>query len=86
MTEHNVVTITITIGELRTRATEIVGRLEETPNLEVVITRYGKSCARLVPLGKCPQKVPVSERANLRNTWDHLPELSDGDFAEAKRI
>jgi hypothetical protein len=47
MTDHNVVTIVIAIiEELRTQATEVVRRLEEIPNLKVIIIRDGKPCAR----------------------------------------
>jgi prevent-host-death family protein len=84
MTEHNV--ITITLRELKTRSTEIMKSLEETPSLEIIITRYGKPCAKLVPIGEGSGKPPESERVSLRNTWSHLPELSDADFEEAKRI
>jgi prevent-host-death family protein len=77
---------TITVRELKAYASELLRKLEEVPDLEFIITKHGKPCAKLVPLDKKLTKVPVSERISLRNTWSHLPELSETDFAEAKRI
>ena len=76
---------TITVRELKTRASELLRRFEADPTLEFVITRHGKPCAKLVALGRA-EKVPSSERITLRGTWAGLHELSDADFAEAKRI
>lgn len=76
---------TITVRELKTRASELIRRFEEDPTLEFVVTRYGKPYAKLVGLSS-DQKVPPSERISLRGTWADLPDLSDADFEEAKRI
>ena len=89
---------TISVRELKAKASEILRQLEEADNLEVIITRHGKPCAKLVSLGKKRAEIPTlaknqkeipwSERISLRNTWAHLPmrEPTDADFEEAKRI
>jgi prevent-host-death family protein len=77
---------TITVRELKTYASEFLRKLEEAPDSEFIITKHGKPCAKLVPIDRKSTKVPISERISLRNTWSHLPELSEADFAEAKRI
>ena len=77
---------TVTVRELKAKASEILRKLEEAPGKEVVITRHGKPCAKLVSLEGSSKETPWSERISLRNTLAHLPELTDADFAEAKRI
>lgn len=82
--------ITVSIRELKARTSEILRQLEKEGDLEVIVTRHGKPCAKLVSarrhLVRIAEKVPASERISLRNTWSHLPELTDADFEEAKRI
>jgi antitoxin (DNA-binding transcriptional repressor) of toxin-antitoxin stability system len=58
--------------------------LEQTQDLEFVITRHGKPCARLSAMAGKPGEIPWEERISLRDTWADLPELSEEDFAEAK--
>ena len=81
---------TISVRELKAKASEILRRLEETDSLEVIITRHGKPCARLVSarryLPRFGEKAPESERISLRGAYPNLPELTDADFEEAKRI
>ena len=77
---------TISIRELKSKASRILRTLEESTDREVVITRHGKPCAKLVSLSRKPGEIPWTERISLRGTWANLHELSDADFAEAKRI
>ena len=77
---------TISVRELKAKAGELLKRLEETPDLEFVVTRHGKPCAKLVSLAGTAAAVPQSERITLRGTWAGVHELTDADFAEAKRI
>ena len=87
---------TISVRELKAKASEILRQLETTDNLEVVITRHGKPCAKLVSLGKKRAEIPTlakdrkeipwSERISMRGAYPNLPELTDEDFEEAKRI
>ncbi len=77
----------VSMRELKARASEIIRRLEQTPDHEIIITRHGKPCAKLVSLAGKAEGIPWSERISLRNTWSHLHlEPSEEDFAEAKRI
>ena len=76
---------TITVRELKSKASELLRQFQEDPTLEIVITRHGKPCAKLVPLEKW-EGVPASERISLRDTWAGMHDLSEADFAEAKRI
>ena len=77
---------TVSVRELKAKASEILRKLDETPGKEVLITRHGKPCAKLVSLKGTSEGIPWSERKSLRNSMPHLPELTDADFAEAKRI
>jgi prevent-host-death family protein len=74
------------VRELKANPTELLRLLEETPDMEIIITRYGKPSAKLVSLTGKPAEVPWPDRVSLRGTWSHLPEPTDEDFAEAKRI
>ena len=74
------------IRELKANPTELLRRLEETPNMEIIITRYGKPVAKLVSLTGKAKDIPQSEKISLRGTWKHLPDLTYADFEEAKRI
>ena len=77
---------TVTVRELKAKASEILRELDETPGKEVVITRHGKPCAKLVSLKGTSEEIPWSERKSLRNSLKHLPHLTYADFVEAKRI
>ena len=77
---------TISIRKLKSNASRIQRTLEEGTDREVVITRHGKPCAKLVSLSRKPGEITWTERISLRGTWANLHELSDADFAEAKRI
>ncbi len=74
------------VRELKANPGELLAALEETPELEIIITRYGKPSAKLVSLMGKTKEIPWSERVSLRNTWKDLPEPSDADFADAKEI
>ena len=77
---------TVGIRDLKTKASEILRELERSPATEVIITRHGKPCAKLVSLKGRPEGIPWSQRKSLRNTLAGLHDLTDADFAEAKRI
>ena len=77
---------TVTVRELKAKVSEILRKLEETPGKEVLITRHGKPCAKLVSLKGKSEEIPWEQRKSLRNTMPQLPELTDADFADAKRI
>ena len=74
------------VRELKANPSEILKLLEENPGLEIVITRYGKACAKLVSLRGQKEEVPWEQRISLRGIWANRHALSDADFAEAKRI
>ncbi len=73
------------LRELKANPGELLRLLEENPGQEIMITRYGKPEAKLVSLRGRTRNVPWSERISLRGAFPDLPELSDTDFAEAKR-
>ena len=83
---YKVIRAEVGVRELKANPTEIIRMLEETPGLEIIITRYGKPSAKLVSLKETSEEVPWSERVSLRGTWANRHELTDADFAEAKRI
>ena len=74
------------VRELKANPGELLTLLEETPDMEIIITRYGKAAAKLISMiGKSGQ-VPWGHRASLRGSWSHMPDLTDQDFADAKGI
>ena len=79
-------TTTVTVRELKAKASEILRKLDDEPGKEIVITKHGKPCAKLVSLKGTSEGIPWSERKSLRGTWSHLPALTWEDFLEAKRI
>lgn len=74
------------LRELKASPGDLIARLEGAPDMEIIITRYGKASAKLVSMGAKPGAVPWSQRASLRGTWPELPEPYDEDFAQAKGI
>lgn len=83
---YKVIRAEVGVRELKANPTELIRMLEETPGLEIIITRYGKPSAKLVSLKETSEEIPWSERVGLRGTWANRHELTDADFAEAKRI
>ena len=83
---YKVIREEVGVRELKVNPTELIRMLEETPGLEIIITRYGKPAAKLVSLKETSEEIPWSERVSLRGTWANRHELTDADFAEAKRI
>ena len=74
------------LRELKANPGDLIARLEGSPDMEIIITRYGKASAKLVSLSGKPGALPWSQRASLRGTWPQAPEPSDEDFAQAKGI
>ena len=83
---YKVIRAEVGVRELKANPTEIIRMLEETPGLEIIITRYGKPSAKLVSLKEEAGDVPWEQRTSLRGTWSHMPDLTDEDFATAKKI
>lgn len=74
------------IRELKANPGELLTILEETPDMEIIITRYGKAAAKLISMIGKPGQVPWAHRGTLRGSWSHMPDLTDQDFADAKGI
>ncbi len=93
---------TVSVRELKAKASEIIRKVEGSDGAEVIITRHGKPCAKLVALGEERRRMPVlerlerkrttmpwSERVSLLNSWANLQfdrEPTDEDFLELKKI
>ncbi len=80
MTSHSVTTYGI--REFKARISEILRELDA--GSEVVITRRGEPCARLVPIQQ-----PAGEKpslASLRGALADLPDATYEDFQEIKAI
>lgn len=78
--------ITITVRELKTNASGYLRSLRQDPNLEIIITKHGKPCAKLVAFGEGTAGTSGAETISLRETWPHMAALTDRDFNEAKGI
>ena len=83
---YKVIREEVGVRELKANPTELIHMLEETPGLEIIITRYGKPAAKLVSLKETSEEIPWEDRISLRGTWAHMHDLTDEDFAEAKKI
>ena len=83
---YKVIRAEVGVRELKANPTELIRMLEETPGLGIIITRYGKPSAKLVSLKEEAGDVPWEQRTSLRGTWSHMPDLTDEDFATAKKI
>lgn len=74
-------TTTYGIREFKTKVSEILHGLNGGD--EVIITRHGKPCAKLMPV-ETDGTLPLS---SLRGAFrDRLPDLTWEDFVEAKKI
>ena len=83
---YKVIREEVGVRELKANPTELIHMLEESPGLEIIITRYGKPAAKLVSLKETSEDIAWEDRISLRGTWAHMHELTDEDFAEAKKI
>ena len=77
---------TVSVRELKAKTSEILRKLEEAPGNEIVITRHGKPCAKLMSFKGKSEELPREEKIVLRNIFAGMHQLTDEDFAEAKRI
>ena len=74
-------TTTYGIREFKTKVSEILHGLDGVD--EVIITRHGKPCAKLLPVDTDAKRPLRSLRGALR---DRLPDATWEDFMEAKKI
>ena len=74
-------TTTYGIREFKAKVSEILHDLDDGD--EVIITRNGKPCARLVPVQPTARE---SALKRLRELGSRLPDLEWEDFMEAKKI
>ena len=77
---------TISVRELKAHASKLLKLLEEESRSEIIITRHGRPCGKLVGLGLNASTTSGSERMSLRNTMSHLAKTGEKDLAEAKNI
>lgn len=74
---------TIGVRQLKSQTSEILRRVEEGE--EIVVTRRGKPCAKLIPTASVPEGGSAHELP-LKGRFREWPDLSWEDFQEAKRI
>lgn len=79
-------TTTISVRELKAHASKLLKLLEEDSRSEIIITRHGKPCGKLVGLEQPSSTEPPDERISLRNTMSHLANTGDQDLVEASNI
>ena len=80
MSSHSVTTYGI--REFKARISQILSELDA--GSEVVITRRGEPCARLVPVRQPPGEKP--SLASLRGALTDLPDAAYEDFLAIKSI
>jgi len=83
---YKVIPEEVGVRELKANPTELIHMLEETLGLEIIITHYGKPAAKLVSLKGTLEDMAWEDRISLLGTWAHMHELTDENFAEAKKI
>ncbi len=82
-------TTTISVRELKAHASKLLKLIEEDAGSEIIITRHGKPCGKLVGLEQRstpPPPAPPAERVSLRNTMSHLANTGEKDLVEATNI
>jgi prevent-host-death family protein len=79
---------TISVRDLKAHASKLLKLIEEDSGTEIIITRHGKPCGKLVGLEQLssPAPTPPVERISLRNSMSHLANTGEKDLVEATNI
>lgn len=77
--------VTISLRELKAQAGKIVSHVEKTRQ-EVIITRRGKPCAKIVPVEEFEGLEKRPTKRTLRNAFPELPPLTDEGIQEIKDL
>ena len=79
---------TISVRDLKAHASKLLKLIEEDSGTEIIITRHGKPCGKLVGLEQHPAPTPTPpvERISLRNSMSHLANTGEKDLVEATNI
>ncbi len=80
---------TISVRDLKAHASKLLKLIEVDSGTEIIITRHGKPCGKLVGLeqhSSPPPPAPPAERISLRNTMSHLANTGEKDLVEATNI
>ena len=77
---------TISVRELKAHASKLLKLIQEDAGSEIIITRHGKPCGKLVGLEQQSPPTPLAERISLRNTMSHLAKTGEKDLVEATNI
>ncbi len=79
---------TISVRDLKAHASKLLKLIEEDSSTELIITRHGKPCGKLVGLEQhsSPIPTPQVERISLRNSMSHLANTGEKDLVEATNI
>ena len=72
---------TYSIREFKAKSSEILRSLDDG---EVIITRRGKPCGRLVAVQ--PQSQPKPSLSTLKGALTHLPDAAYEDFQDIKTL
>ncbi len=79
---------TISVRDLKAHASKLLKLIEEDSSTELIITRHGKPCGKLVSLGQHSPATatPPVQRISLRNSMSHLANTGEKDLVEATNI
>ena len=73
---------TIGVRELKANASRVLAEVEKSGE-EIIVTRRGKPCVKLVPIGAAQEEERTLQ--SLRGALLSLPELDFNDFMDVKR-
>ena len=73
---------TYSVREFKAKTSEILRNLKEGE--EVIITRRGRPCGRLIPIESAAEGKPSLR--DLRGSMTHLPDASYEDFLDVKTL
>ena len=77
---------TISVRDLKAHASKLLKVLEEDPGSEIIVTRHGKPCGRLIGMVRDTSTTSSGGRTGLRDAMSHLAEIAEKDLVDATNV
>ena len=77
---------TISVRDLKAHASKLLKLLEEDSGSELIVTRHGKPCGRLMGMERDTSTTSPGGRPGLRDALSHLAETAEKDLVDATNI